>query len=125
MGNFLMLPAFVKKSASLLLIVMILAASGFSLCGDVHAQEQTWGGEIQETSAVGAAVAHCPGCPGGGHSDADHDASTCYCSCHLPITEQFARIQHDPLVTELISFEPFTALPNVYLPRFIPPQIPA
>jgi hypothetical protein len=118
-----MLPTIVKKSASLFLIVMILAASGFCLCGEAHAQEPSWGGESRETYTTGTAAAdHCPGCPDGGHSQSSHDASSCYCSCHLPITEQLVRIQHDPETTEIISFEPFTALPKVYLPRFIPPQ---
>jgi len=121
-----MLPAIVKKSASLFLIVMILAASSFCLCGEAHAQEHAWGGESVETSAVATAAAdHCPGCPDGGHSESDHDSSSCYCSCHLPLTEQLVRIQHDPVIAKLISFEPLTSLPEVYLPRFIPPQISA
>jgi hypothetical protein len=122
-GNSSMLSDVVKKSASLLLIVMILAASGFSLCGGAHAQEHAWGGESRESSAAASVAAdHCPGCPDGGHAGADHDASSCYCSCHLPLTEQFVRIQHDPVIAELVSFEPFSVLPEVYLPRFIPPQ---
>jgi hypothetical protein len=117
-----MRPSFLKKFTALLLVVTIIAASGLCSCLDSHAADKP-----QATSvATGCGGdAHCPACPGDDSSDADHCASSCYCSCHLPLTVQTVQIRHSPAITALVFFESFTAIPEVYLSKFIPPQIHA
>jgi len=108
-----------KKFISLLVIATILAASLFCSCLDSHAAEQS------RPEAAGTACAaddHCPACPADDHPDADHCASSCFCSCHLPLTVLAIRIEHSQVITDLVFLESFTAMPEVYLPKFIPPQ---
>ena len=110
---------FLKKTASLLLIVTILAASGLCSCLDSHAAQQSPTAAV--TTECGGAD-HCPACPGDNHSDADHDAASCFCSCHLPLLVFPMEIQPSPIAGKLSFFERFTAVPEVFLPKFIPPQ---
>ena len=119
-----MLSVFAKKLTSLFLMAIVLAVSALSLCPETDATEQSRAAYRQaacEASSESAAD-HCPACPGGGHADEDQCASSCYCSCHLPVPEQSPMIGHSSIVADLIHFERFTALPEVYLPKFIPPQ---
>ena len=109
-----------KQLASLVLIVTILAASGLCSCLDSHAAEQSSAASV--AAGCDAPADHCPACPDGDHSSPDHCPSSCYCSCHVPLTVQAVRIQHSPVITDLVFFESFTAIPEVYLPKFIPPQ---
>jgi hypothetical protein len=111
---------FLKKLTSLCLIVMVLAASGLCTCLDSHATEQAPG----SASAVHCTddADHCPACPAGDHSSADHDAASCFCACHLPLLTQGINIRHNPVVSTLVSVEKITAIPEVWLDLFIPPQ---
>jgi len=114
-----MRPAFLKKFTSLFLIVTILAASGLCSCLDSHAAQQSTAASV---AVECGAVDHCPACPVDEHSDADHDAASCFCSCHLPLLELPMDIQPSPLAGKLSFFERFTVVPEVFLPKFIPPQ---
>lgn len=116
-----------KKLTSLLLVVIILAATTLCLCRETHAT-----GQPESAAASCAAAADhcpvcpaCPACPDKGGSDADHDAASCFCPCHLPLIVQPVRICPAPLISRLFFFEPLTVFPEVYLPKFIPPQITA
>jgi hypothetical protein len=111
---------FLKKLTSLCLIVMVLTASGLCSCLDSHATEQAPGSATAAYCADDAD--HCPSCPAGDHSSADHDAASCFCSCHLPLLTQDIVIRHNPVVSTLVSVETFSALPEVWLDLFIPPQ---
>lgn len=111
--------AFLKKLMSLFLVVMIFTASGLCSCLDSNAAQQSAAASVA-TECGGSA--HCPACPGDDTPDSDHCASSCYCSCHLPLTVQTVQIEHSPVITELFFFESFTSIPEVYLPKFIPPQ---
>jgi hypothetical protein len=115
--------AAVKKLTSLFLICMISAVSAFGLCQETHATEQCWRADASCDAPDAAADDHCPACPDASHSGADHCASSCFCSCHLSMTSTPVHIQHIPVVAEIIAFEAFTVLPEVYIAMFIPPQI--
>lgn len=123
--NGLMVSARVKKITSLLVLVMVLAVSLFGICEETHATEKARDAHSQGSCSAAAKVApdHCPPCSGEGESGADHCASACYCACHLPVASQPLQIHHSPAIAELTTFEAFTALPEVYLPKFIPPHI--
>ena len=111
---------FLKKLTSLFLIVTILAASGLCSCLDSHAAEQSPMASV--TTECGADADHCPACPVDDHSDADHDAASCFCSCHLPLLVLPMDIRPSQIAGKLSFYERFTAIPEVYLPKFIPPQ---
>ena len=114
----------VQKIAALILVIVILAAPTFCMCQEIDGQDHP---RIERSHAAGHDSTHdcpdkCPGCPSENDQSSDHDASACYCSCHLPVIVQPIQINHVPLVSDLVAFEPFTALPEVCLPKFIPPQ---
>ncbi|HLO25790.1 MAG TPA: hypothetical protein VK187_06735 [Geobacteraceae bacterium] len=107
-----------KKFASLFLIVTILAASGLCSCLDSHAAQPS-----AASAATGCDGAnHCPESPCDDHSDADHDDASCFCSCHLPLLILPMDIRPSQIAGKLAFFERFTAVPEVFLPKFIPPQ---
>ena len=110
---------FLKKAASLFLVVTILAASGLCSCLDSHAAQQL---SSSVTTECGSAADYSPTCPVDDHSDADHDAASCFCSCHLPLIVLPLDILPSPIAGKLSFFETFTVMPEVYLPKFIPPQ---
>lgn len=114
----------VAKFTSVGLILVILAVSFFGLCRETHAAEESWVAPAPECSQkIDASDDHCPACPHEEQSDVDHCASSCYCSCHLPVTVQALQLLHAPIISRLLAYEPFTALPEVFLSKFIPPQI--
>lgn len=109
---------FLKKLASLFLIVTILSASGLCSCLDSLATQPS-----SASAAMGCEGAnHCPESPCDDHSDADHNAASCFCSCHLPLLILSMDIRPSQIAGKLSFFEIFTAMPEVYLPKFIPPQ---
>lgn len=110
----------VKKITALFLLVAILAVSTLCLCRDVQAA----GGLAPAACAVAvdAASDHCPDCPGDSHPDTDPCASCCDCPCQPTLTEPTLKFGHSPLVSDLVSSERFTPFPEVYLPKFVPPQ---
>ncbi|HEX5772975.1 MAG TPA: hypothetical protein VFY07_01535 [Geomobilimonas sp.] len=115
------------KFVTLLLLAVVISASVVGLCRETHAVEQRWDGHGgQDTAACQLAGedGHCPSCPADEHTG-DDCASSCYCSCHLPLTSQFGLSVHTPLVSTLVPFDSFFHFPEVYLPKFIPPQIHA
>lgn len=114
------------KFVTLLLLAVVIAASVVGLCRETHAVEDCWGSHDEEKSAcslVGAGD-QCPSCPAGEHTG-DDCASSCYCSCHLPVTSQFGFSVHTPHVSTLVPIDSFFRFPEVYLPKFVPPQIHA
>ena len=113
----------VAKFTSVGLILVILAVSFLGLCRETHAAEESWVAPAPECSQkIDASDDHRPACPHEEQSDVDQCASSCYCSCHLPVTVQPLRLLHVPIISRLLVYEPFTALPEVFLSKFIPPQ---
>ncbi len=118
-----MLHRCMQEFTSLLLVVVILMAPTFCLCQEINGEDHL---RIERSQAAGhGSIGNCdqsPCCPGDDDAGGSHDASGCFCSCHLPVTVHVPRIHHVPLVGDVSTFEPFTALPEVYLSKFIPPQ---
>ena len=114
----------VARIASILVILTILGASLSGACRGAHAAEHTRDLPGAHSCPVkdGACDDSSPASPCGEHSDGDHCAAACYCACHLPVTIQPLRLHHAPVMSRLVAGEPFTFLPEVYLPKFIPPQ---
>jgi len=113
----------VTKITSFLLMVMVFAVSVFGQCEETHAVDKSWDNHSQRSCPdMMAAADHCPSCPGEGDAHDGNCASACYCACHLPITSHTLQIGHAPAIDELSVFEAFSAPPEVYLTKFIPPQ---
>ena len=114
------------KFVSLLLLAVVIAASVAGLCRETHAAEQCWGGHgDRETAASSLAVQadQCPSCPADEQSHHNDCDSSCYCSCHLPLTIHFAGHNYAPPVSRLVSYDAFFRFPEVFLSKFVPPQI--
>ena len=47
------------------------------------------------------------------------------CACHAPLTVQQLKLSYNPSVQNFQTYDPFKFLPEVYLSKFIPPQIQA
>lgn len=118
-----MLQLSLKKTASLLFIAILTVTALFP-CPKDAAAEQSRGSQLQSFTALDVTAGdHCPNCPDqGDHSESGHCDSCCSCSCHPPVIGQPVRIRLDQVVIDLVFLELFTALPEVYLPKFIPPQ---
>jgi hypothetical protein len=110
--------AFLRKFTSLVLFILVLASAGFCPCLESHAKEQP--AACSQSGCV-ADAGQSPACPDDGHSTTDHDAA-CSCTCHLLVTVLPIDLQHAPVSGKLSPAETFTALPEVYLSKFIPPQ---
>lgn len=48
-----------------------------------------------------------------------------HCVCHAPLPSQQFQLSYLPVIESLSPAEIFRHLPEVYFPKFIPPQIPA
>lgn len=74
--------------------------------------------EFKDTSET----CNCPSQPSGHPQDSD-ECDDCYnCACHAPSTIQIFRLNYNPVIRNLGSSDSFKHLPEVFLPKFIPPQ---
>lgn len=64
----------------------------------------------------------CPCAPQGPHQDSDGCDSCVNCTCHAPLTVQPFQLNYAPIIITLQWSDPFKHLPEVFLPKFIPPQ---
>lgn len=115
-----------RKYISLVIVMAIFTVSVSGFCP----------GEIAASSAIAAEYRndgdgcdqHWKGshaCPVDEHSIPGHCDSNCDCPCHAQLTADLFQIICSRQVVPLDIHEPFRALPEVYLPRFVPPHIHA
>ncbi len=111
------IPLSTKSIALILLLVMVSIALGGVACfgADSHAPNGV------KASAVDS-HGDAPCCPDSGHSDGDHCQSCLSCPCHAPLAGDMLQFNHSPSFRLLSFFEHHTAPPDVYLPKFVPPQ---
>lgn len=76
------------------------------------------------SSAEAVAPHDTPCSPFEHHQDDDCD-SCANCVCHASLTVQPLQLNHNPIILNLSTFYPFKHVPEVYLSKFIPPQIEA
>jgi hypothetical protein len=113
------------KLISWILLVVLLAL----MVNGVHAHDHPVAiggcGESAFAEHGDAAPAHnCP-CTPEQHQESDGCDSCAHCTCHAPLTVQTFRLTYAPLVLALQVNDPFAHMPEVYLPKFIPPQLQA
>lgn len=110
------------KFFSWLLLVLMLSVAVNGMHANAHAGQDHGTVSEDHGQSVGSGDAHpCP------HHEQHQDADGCNtcvnCTCHAPFTVQPFQLSYAPLVQDLNPAEPFRHLPEVYLPKFIPPQI--
>ena len=104
--------------------MMAMVILSMSLSGFAHAAELSVNACAAETVAPHGETGHqCPTCPVDEHSTPDHCDSSCHCPCHAPLMLQPVEVACSRQITLLLFSEPFKALPEVYLSKFIPPHI--
>jgi hypothetical protein len=120
-----MLDLLPTKFASWLLLMAMFLVTVASVCQTSHASEA---GSL--SSAHHAAVS-APGAAGDSPSPLDQHgtADDCHdcagCDCHSLVSGQPIRIVFNLVSLEVGTSDPFQYLPEVYLSRFVPPQIRA
>lgn len=109
---------FISLFLSLIMLAMAIGGLHAHACGT---------GDHSVVSAHTPATSPDSGAPDPiDHEHHEDGCSSCLCCfCHPPLTVQTFSLSHTPLMLRLTPFEPFTHLPEVYLSRFIPPQIHA
>ena len=117
------------KFVTYLLLIVILTLSTAGFCQDACADEIAVDKSIKSANSVAsffAAEKTGPCCPCNQKSDNDNRCDSCrYCCCHAPLISQSVQVVYTAQVIPITSSEPFTAFPEVYLPKFIPPHINA
>ena len=119
--------SFSHKFVTYLLLIVILTLSTAGFCQDACADEIAVDKSIKSANSVAsffAAEKTGPCCPCNQKSDNDNRCDSCrYCSCHAPLISQPVQVEYTPQLISIITSEPFTNLPEVYLSKFIPPHI--
>jgi hypothetical protein len=108
-------------SAVLLLAMLIVTINGAH--ESAHAVQSPVN---TASSAVEAPAADDTPCtPFEHHQDYDGCDSCVNCACHASMPVLSFKLSYNPIILDLSTFDPFKHLPEVYLSRFIPPQIQA
>jgi hypothetical protein len=115
----------IRFSSWLLLVVMLFVAvtGGHE---SAHAMQGQIATASDQASPLEISPAHhCPSVPLEQHSDHDGCDTCVSCSCHTPLTIQSFNLSYNPFLLKLNTFDQFKHIPEVYLSKFIPPQISA
>jgi len=103
------------------LLVAVLSVLCDGACRGAHAMDSS--GANGPTAVRSLTADHgCPCCPDS-HHDSDDVCDDCVnCLCHASITPQGLLLSYLPVFSEIVSSDSFKFLPEVYLPKFVPPQ---
>jgi hypothetical protein len=111
-----------RRAIALIQLVVVLSVSVAANCHDIGPKKAG----IHTTVAVSLPIPdthESPCCPvDDDHSDVDHCASCLHCACNALLADQETVLSYAPSVSMLNPIDRFNHLPEVYLPKFIPPQ---
>ncbi|WP_136525027.1 hypothetical protein [Geomonas ferrireducens] len=114
------------KSISTLLLVVLFCFILGGTCESAHAKQLgVSAASCDQTVSHEGAECDLPGCPAdgeSGHTDCDF---CCDCACHLSLSLGSFSFNYLPLLSDIKSFDRFTFLPEVFLSKFVPPQLRA
>ncbi len=111
-------------SQILLVIMLVVAVNGVH--ESAHAMQDHVKVSSDQASLSQISAPHqCPCAPPAEHKDYDGCDTCINCACHAPLPVQVFKLSRNSIILNLITSEPFTYLPEVYLSKFIPPQIHA
>ncbi|GAW66570.1 hypothetical protein GPEL0_01r1996 [Geoanaerobacter pelophilus] len=114
-------PLFKYVSWFILASVFLVLCNG--VCSTAHALESQIS-TLQDSAGTDvAASVGSPCCPDDHH---DSDSPACddcvNCLCHVTVAPQLFRLNYLPVFSDLSTFTSFRLIPEVYMPKFIPPQ---
>ena len=110
------------KYVATILLLVLLAISVNGVHTDIHARQHHLTVTDAQASLSSDAAHSCPCTPDEQHNDCDECDSCIHCACHAPLTVQTFQLRYAPLIITLSATDPFKHLPEVVLPKFIPPQ---
>jgi hypothetical protein len=109
------------KFVSSVLLLVMLAITINGAHESAHAMQKPI---PSASTTLESRTPHAPPCtPFNHHQDYDGCDSCVNCACHASLTVKLFQLSYNPTITELQTADPFRFLPEVYLTRFIPPQI--
>ncbi|ACH38952.1 hypothetical protein Gbem_1938 [Citrifermentans bemidjiense Bem] len=111
------------KLVSWFILASVFAVLCNGVCSTAHALESQISNS-QDSAVTGTADSvDTPCCPDDHH---DSDGPACddcvNCLCHVTVVPQLFSLNYLPVFSDLSSFTAFRFIPEVYLPKFIPPQ---
>jgi hypothetical protein len=113
------------KYFSMILLAVILTSTIVCVAQSAHAMQShalAAGDQVPQTEI--STFNHCQSSPFQQH-DNGCDSTCNNCACHSPLTIQPKQLSYNPFILVLHAYEPFKFLPEVHLPKFIPPEIHA
>lgn len=91
-----------------------------------HAMQSYVAAANDQTSLSEIFATHqCPCSPLEQHKDYDGCDTCVNCACHATQTVQQFKFNYNPTILALQTSDPFKFLPEVFLSKFVPPQIQA
>lgn len=111
------------KLISLLLLTVILTAMTHGLCDEAHASHHFLSAKSDQTESLSSPSNHCTDCPVDDHDGGSGNCDSCTnCICHTFSLLHHFNYLYLPFTSDLLTFQAFKPLPEVYLSKFIPPQ---
>ena len=110
------------KFLSLTLLLVLLVTSINGVHDSTHALPSQTTAVGEQASLATDSTHSCPCDSDNQHEDCDGCDTCVNCSCHAPLTMQPFQLRYAPLIITLSSADPFAHLPEVFLPKFVPPQ---
>ena len=108
---------------ALIIPVLFFNLSTNALFGVAHAFEESGNSTAHKVSIFNVVTDdHCPACPDDHHQNTEHSHSSCEHHSALFFGRQSLLISYNPNIITHVITEPFEAIPEVYLDKFIPPQ---
>ena len=115
---------FHRKFISWVILVVMLTATIHCVHESAHAMQSNVAEADNQGLHSEISTPHqCPCTPLEQHND-DDGCDTCInCTCHAPLAIQPLQLSYNPIISNLSTSDPFKHLPEVYLSKFVPPQI--
>jgi len=113
------------KLVSRLLLVVMLTVTVNCVHESAHAMQSHVKANDKAALEDISAPHQCPCAPSEEHKDYDGCDTCSNCVCHAPLVVQPFQLGYNPIVLDLCSDALFQHLPEVYLSKFVPPQIHA
>lgn len=115
-----------QKFISQLMFLVILIMTINGVHGSAHAMQSHVTPSSEQASHSEISVPHqCPCAPHEQHTDYDGCDTCVNCTCHAPLNNESLQIGYNPSILTLHFSDPFKFIPEVYLSKFVPPQIQA
>lgn len=122
------MPRFIPLKTVCRLLLLVLLTVSID-CG--HASAYVTDFQVKAADSLTALSGSCDGhhCPCSPQGErADHDGcDTCAggCSCHAPLLVHHFNLNYAPSLLDISTFDTFKYLPEVFLSKFVPPQLQA